>query len=348
MTKTRLLKTAERTPNDPPSPSDPVTSTSLTLVRQLMVVLTALGACFSCAQNTPDILPFHHKQAEFRPWSNTDLRRAESLFEALFSGTELEQQAADWQSLGMEVSTQNLVGGETVYLLSPRIPERQGAGYYFLRRDHLTIPEGSAEVLLQAPHQFHDRQTGHIAVQMFSEHPARALVLNSAHRKRVANRGSLATNPDLAHNANTLLMSFTRGFIAAHPRGRVVQVHGFNAAKRNTAVGRNAQVIVSGGANWPTALSTQVADCLSQTLTNVYLYPRDVSELGGTTNSTANWLAMIGKDQFLHLENSSKMRENLLNNLGVRSLFWSCLSKDTVTAGNARTPVGPERPTMPD
>lgn len=346
MTKTRRSKTAEHTPNY--LPLDPVTSTHLTLVRQLMVILTTLGACLSCAQSTPDTLPFHHKQAEFQPWSNTDLRRAESLFEALFGGTELEQQTADWQSLGMAISTQNLVGGETVYLLSPRTPERQGAGYYLFRRDNLTIPEGTTEVLLQAPHQFHDRHTGHIAVQMFSEHPARALVLNSAHRKRIANRNSLATNPDLAHNANTLLMSFTRGFIAAHPRGRVVQVHGFNAKKRKTAVGRNAQVIVSGGANWPTALSTQVADCLAQAQTNVYLYPRDVSELGGTTNSTAIWLAMIGNDQFLHLENSSKMRENLLNNLRVRNLFWSCLSKDTVTAGNTRNSSESERPTMPD
>lgn len=322
--------------------------------RKLLVsccyLLLALNIDHSGAEQRADTPPFHYRQAAFQPWSNTDLKRAESLFAELFSGMPPGQQIPDWQALGMTIATHTLPDGETVYLLSPQSGARQGAGYYLLRTGQLT---GTVtDIILQAPHQFHDRHTGHIALQLFSEYPASALALNSAHRKRVANKASLSTNPDLAHNANTLLMAFTRGFIASQAEGRVIQIHGFSASKRRTAAGRRAQVIVSGGVNWPTALSTEVANCLAKGQSDVLLYPRDVDELGGTTNSIANWLAMTGKGHFLHLENNSIIRENLLNNLRVRSLFWSCISTGigNVQAGNAkvekidngRAPVTPD------
>ena len=315
-----------------------------------LLSLISPGACFANAKETTGSIIFHQKQAEFRPWSSLDLNQAESLFKAFFSGTSPLQQRSAWQNLGMSVSIQTLANGKTAYLISPGNEARQGAGYYLLRPEGLATPGSESgsmpgsmpgpmpELMLQAPHQFHDRHTGHIATQIFTDHPVRALVLNSAHRKRVANRASLSTNPDLAHNPNTLLMSFTRGFIAAYPDGKVVQIHGFSASKRKTAAGRRAQIIVSGGANWPTALSTDVANCLSERQAEVYLYPRDINELGGTTNSIANWLSSIGKSQFIHLENSSKMRENILNNPIVRSLIWSCLSKDSAKVGDSDKP----------
>ena len=309
--------------------------------------------------DTKDLAPppiYHQRQAEFRPWSQADLHQAEALFTELFEtliidagSVEHQESRPDksaqhapeqhlqqqlhtrpaWQTLGMSLSTISLDTGETVLLLAPKSDRRQGSGYYLFRSELLSggQSKNGPEVMLQAPHQFHDKGTGHIALSLFSEHPVRALVLNSAHRKRVDNRRSLSTNPDLAHNAHTLLMAFTRGFIAVQAQGRVVQLHGFNAKKRKTAAGRSALTIVSGGTNWPTEFSTTAAACLAREQARVLLYPQEVTELGGTTNSTANWLAMNGSNHFLHLENSVKMRENLLNNPRVRSLFWSCISK---------------------
>lgn len=269
--------------------------------------------------------PYHIRQKEFHPWSRADLQGAESLFRDFFQGTPPDQQLESWKSLGMSLTHYPLPNEQNIYLLSPLSNTRQGAGYYLLRVQHPR--HASAPVILQAPHQFHDRHTGQIAVALFSEHDISALALNSAHRRRVDNRASLSANPDLSHNPNTLHMSFTRGFLAAQGEGKVVQLHGFSPAKRKTAAGRKAQVIVSGGVNWPTIFSAQVDACLATQHSGVLLYPQDVNELGGTTNSISNWLAISGKEHFLHLENSRTMRENLLNNLEVRSLFWSCISK---------------------
>ncbi len=259
----------------------------------------------------------HQRERNFIQWNSTDLQRAEELFRAMFNGDFTENIFSAWTQLGMTLTT--ITNGQTsVYKLAPTAP-REGSGYYLFR----STP--SSPIALQAPHQYHDRRTGHIAKLLFFEHSAAALALNSAHRFRVDNRASNAVYADLAHNAASPMMAFTRAFAAVYSDGKIVQIHGFARSKRDNKFNQSKAFIISGGTRWVTPASSKVANCLSQQFSDVALFPRDINELGGTTNSMANWLTLIGHKGFIHIEIDAINRKNLLNKRQLRDGFWSCL-----------------------
>ncbi len=279
--------------------------------------LSAGGAGANAATDPEDTHGLHQRERNFVQWNNTDLQRAEELFLAMFNGDFKADIFSAWTELGMALTA---VGGEqtSVYKLAPTAP-RQGSGYYLFR----STP--SSPIALQAPHQFHDRDTGHIAKLLFFEHSAAALALNSAHRFRVDNRASNAVYADLAHNAASPMMAFTRAFATVYRDGKIVQIHGFARSKRDNRFNQRKAFIISGGTRWVTPASSKVANCLSQQFADVALFPLDINELGGTTNSMANWLTLIGHKGFIHIEIDAINRKNLLNKRQLRDGFWSCL-----------------------
>ncbi len=279
--------------------------------------LSMCGAGVSATTPPDNNLGLHQRERNYMPWNSADLQRAEELFGAMFNGDFTDNIFSAWTRLGMTLTAVGS-GPATVYKLAPN-GSREGSGYYLFR------PAPTSPVALQAPHQFHDRHTGHIAKLLFFEHSAAALALNSAHRYRVDNRSSSAVHADLAHNAASLMMAFTRAFATAYKDGKLVQLHGFARSKRNNRFNQRAAYIISGGTRWVTPPSSKVAACLSQQFPDVLLFPRDINELGGTTNSMASWLALIGHKGFIHIEIDAINRENLLNKRQLRDGFWSCL-----------------------
>lgn len=279
--------------------------------------LSMCGAGVSAAAAPHNNLGLHQRERNYMPWNSADLQRAEELFGAMFNGDFTNNIFSAWTRLGMTLTAVSS-GPATIYKLAPTA-SREGSGYYLFR------PAPASPIALQAPHQFYDRHTGHIAELLFFENSAAALALNSAHRYRVDNRSSGAVHPDLAHNAASPMMAFTRAFATAFRDGKIVQLHGFARSKRDNQFNQRAAYIVSGGTRWVTPASSAFASCLLRQFSDVLLFPRDINELGGTTNSMASWLALSGHKGFIHIEIDAINRKNLLNKRQLRDGFWSCL-----------------------
>lgn len=84
----------------------------------------------------------------------------------------VEKQA---QALGMMV--EKVEGSTSYWWLHERVEQRRGWGGYLIRRGTL-----SRELILQAPHTFHDEGTGPMALQWLGALPFRAVFFNTVHR----------------------------------------------------------------------------------------------------------------------------------------------------------------------
>lgn len=198
----------------------------------------------------------------------------------------------------------------------PEVPE--GRGLYVVRETGLPL-------MFSAPHQFKDLRTGRIAALMTEEQGARAVAFNTAPRDLpVGGRGLVS---DLGKLEGTHFNAFHLAFHAAHPKARIVQLHGFAREKRETAAGRAASVIVSNATRRPDRGAAAVVDCLKRGGFAARLYPDEVRELGGTTNVTFAALLDAGAPlgTFLHVEVSKEVRDSLSDNQDVRWVFGACL-----------------------
>ncbi|SFR50490.1 hypothetical protein SAMN05216203_0971 [Marinobacter daqiaonensis] len=193
--------------------------------------------------------------------------------------------------------------------------ERQGRGFFAARR------EGGAPLLIQAPHQYYDLRTGAIARKLFLEGNAMAAAWNTTHRYQ-------GDDTDLVHIADSYLHALSRAFADVHPGGRILQLHGFSSAKRESRAGREARAILSDGSGFPPASLARLADCLSQRLDiRALLYPRDVRELGATTNTLAADLRRRGFDGFVHLELDVGLRKRLVRDVDARNSLMQCVAE---------------------
>jgi hypothetical protein len=155
---------------------------------------------------------------------------------------------------------------------------------------------------VQAPHSYGDKHTRRLALRFFEEWPIAAAAWNTVRRDVV----------DAAHHRETYVCAFTRAFMRAQTKHAIVQLHGFAKEKRRTREGRDSDIVVSNGTRFPGRMAQAVASELSKSLNaSVKLYPSQVSELGGITNSQARIVHEHGFDTFLHIELSRELRENL-------------------------------------
>ncbi|MDQ7089464.1 MAG: hypothetical protein Q9M50_02300 [Methylococcales bacterium] len=210
-----------------------------------------------------------------------------------------------WQSLGFK----SVIEPPFVFLSEQKI---QGRGFIALRS------EKTKPWLLQAPHAKSDLHTGKIARLLFSEGRFKAAIWNSVPRKKV----------DMAHNYQSYWQAVTQVFAENYPQGRIIQLHGFSAKKRKTAAGRNSDMIISAGNQFPPLWVQKVADCLkARTEFKVSLYPYEVTELGARTNSQGQLLQSLGHQGFLHLEMNKKLRDTLLKHVDLRQQLLVCLAE---------------------
>ncbi len=193
-----------------------------------------------------------------------------------------------------------------------------GRGAYLFRTDPASIP-----VALTAPHRGADRLTGELAGALFEEHPFAAAAWNSAPRR---GGEDCPHSGDIARLPTHYLTAFSLAFAQRHPLGRVIQLHGFDHARRNSLAAAEAGMILSDGSRDPSERLLDLADCLTGAFpdTKVAVFPIASDELGATTNAQGRALRAAGFTGFSHLELSESMRRRLMRNAEDRARLAAC------------------------
>ncbi len=195
-----------------------------------------------------------------------------------------------------------------------------GRGSYLLRQGESRWP-----VAIVAPHRGADRWTGEITAALFEELPFAAAAWNSAPRRASA---TCPAGGDVAREKTHYITAFSLAFGRHYPQGRVIQLHGFDQLGRDSAAGRESDVIVSNGSSRPDERLLDLADCLSRQFPDrrTSVYPLDTGELGAHRNRQGQALRAAGFAGFAHVELSAGFRTALLADRDLRARFARCLS----------------------
>jgi hypothetical protein len=247
-----------------------------------------------------------------------ELELAEKLFAGLFSSKpRLNEISGLARELGFELIPVR-EAGEDLLVLREMESDRRGRGMYVYRI------ERSVPVAVEAPHSNDDLYTGILAEKLFLETRACAAAWNTVRRDQPI-EGKKAES-DLAHLSESIFLAFTRAFASAHPEGVLVQLHGFSRTERKSSAGSQSDAILSGGTESPASWILTTAQCLRDRWGGRFLvYPRDVNELGATTNSEMKALRSLKHGGFLHLEMCLELRRRLKSSAEARKAFWRCL-----------------------
>jgi hypothetical protein len=239
-----------------------------------------------------------------------ELNQAERLFkQTLAAGDDVSELVRAWKELGFDLAPVSHKGAD-VLVLEEAPARKTGRGFYVFRRSR------SEAIALEAPHSWNDLHTGPIAFRLFEEAPIKAGAWNTVTRKE----------GDLAHVSSSYFQAFTRAFGESYRTGLVVQLHGFEAAKRTGKVAEEADAVVSGGTRTPPGWLLDLGKRMKEKWTErARLYPQDVHELGGTTNVQGQMLRSLGNDGFLHLEMALGLRKRMREEPTLRDAFLKCL-----------------------
>jgi hypothetical protein len=247
-----------------------------------------------------------------------ELEVAERLFRRTLAAEPAHALAPDWARLGFDLRAAE-VGGRVCQALAERVDERRGRGFY------LVCPDTPGAVVLQAPHALSDLGTGEIAMRLADEGTLAAVAWSTVPRGQAAADGGEGS--DLAHQPESYLVAFSRAVAAASSARPVVQLHGFAAARRRSAEGADADLIVSSGSRTPSPRVVRLARCLGPSLgVRARVYPTEVAELGGTTNVVGQALRRLGHGGFVHLELGEALRDRLRSDAGARREVLRCLA----------------------
>ena len=284
-----------------------------------VVVLALLAMAVSAsapAQTLEHLLKRASSARSYRHSSPAEMQHVQALFVRILQGERGAALQQAWLALSMRMEAFNDNGAEFLVLYEAD-KQRMGRGLYAFRQ---TLPQ---PIALQAPHSFKDLYTRQIALEMMRETQAAAAAWNTVPRS--FDQFGATTDADLAHQEHTFYIAFSRAFAQHYPQGRILQLHGFAQKKRTTHAGAAANVILSAGRQTPTPAALAASQCLQQRLPGpVYLYPRDVSELGGVTNTIGRALTQMGHAGFLHLELSKPVRKRLRQDAVLRQAIWQC------------------------
>jgi hypothetical protein len=258
------------------------------------------------------------RSEEYVPPAPEAIALATRLFEGLFRAGE---DAARLSPLAREAGLELVEAadrGEVFLVVREPAGARHGRGFFAFRR-------GAARpIVFQAPHSRDDLLTGPLATRLLRESGAAAAAWSTA--PRTARTRDPAEPADLARLSESLLGSFTRAFAAVHPKGTVVQLHGFDGEARRSSASAGWRVVLSGGTRSPPEWLLASAPCLEAVLgERVAVFPRDTRELGGTTNAQGKLLRSLGHAGFLHVEMDLETRRRLHEAGALRSALVRCL-----------------------
>jgi hypothetical protein len=249
-----------------------------------------------------------------------ELKIAERLFQHLLSG---ERNLARVIPLCREIDLDLILvkeNGEDLLILMELESARRGRGFYVFRGSR------SRPCMLQMPHAFHDLHTGAIGRRLFAENDIAVAAWNTVARFAMVARGT--ERADLAHLKASYLQALTAAFARIHPKGLVLQIHGFSKEKRITVEGALADIVVSNGTRTPDRWLKTRADCIGEQISiALAVYPRDITELGGTTNVQSALLRSLDHRGFVHVEMSFEVRRRLSRSQEDRRRFWRCFQE---------------------
>ena len=257
-----------------------------------------------------------------------EVERSEELFGRILRGERTDAVDLDLAELGFRRRA-ILLGDVPLTFIEEAPGRRTGKGIFILRDS----PDKSPDVLpvmLQAPHRFHDLDTGAITARLFEEGIQQgafeAAAWNTAPRSYEEDGRRI--HADLAHISVTHFNAFTRAFATVHPQSRVAQIHGYEVTRRRTDTARESMAIISAGVQEPTPHARHVAHCMADVLhpEPVLLFPEDTRALGATTNVNAAALRELGHQGFVHVELSRSLRARLVNDWELREQLVPCLT----------------------
>jgi len=224
-----------------------------------------------------------------------------------------------WEHLGFEVLHAEH-GGKSLVVIREKSDARFGRGFYVFR------PRSNSTTVLQAPHSFKDENTREILLNLLDDGGFRAAAWNTVPRHYVLNGATV--DADMAHLKGTYFLAFSRAFGRQFATGKLVQLHGFAGEKRRTNSGTAADIVISSGSAEVTPAVRDTSKCLQRAgFGDVRVYPTDIRELGGTTNSTGQALRAMGHAGFVHLELSAPTRRSLLDDQASRTQLLHCLKR---------------------
>lgn len=254
----------------------------------------------------------------YRHISPGEMLQVEKLFLKMFQGERSVQLHREWLSLGYHMQLVNDHGSELLVLYEAE-GLRRGRGLYAFRQ---SLPQ---PIALQAPHSFHEYHTRQIVLDMMREANIAAAAWNTVPRS--IERDGTVIDADLARQEYSFFKAFSRAFASHYANGHILQIHGFAQQKRTTQAGATAAMIISAGRQIPTPAVLAVGQCLKQHIPGpVHIYPRDVLELGATTNTVGQAFMQLGHAGFVHLEISQEMRERMRNDTSLRQAVLQCMA----------------------
>lgn len=282
-----------------------------------LLACIALGASGASGNDNPmDWLKKSWGEHAYLPPDAEETAQAEALFLALMEGADAFQLGEQASSIGYEFH----VLQKDLLLLVESASRREGRGMFLFR----TGPR--VRLGFQAPHARSDLHTGKIVMRLMLEQPAAAGAINTVSRNApIEGQDGVA---DMAHLDESFFMAFSRAFAQAFPSGRIVQLHGFAPGKRKTGAGRNSEAIVSAGQKTPTLDAISIRECLNyRYIDAVSLYPINVFELGGETNTIGRMLRKRGFLGFVHLELAPRPRRMLRKDPAARTDLMHCAAR---------------------
>ena len=208
--------------------------------------------------------------------------------------------------------------------LAPGMERTEISQGLYPRAPELAKGSDLSPVALVAPHRGADRHTGTIVQLLMAEHRFGAAAWNSAPRRASA---ACPHAGDVAREPTHYITAFSLAFAHQYPRGRIVQIHGFDGKNRQSLDAGKADFILGDGTANPPRILRDVADCLIREFPDrpVRVYGIDSDELGATTNRQGRALRRAGFAGFTHIEMSPGMREQLVGDRAVRARFAACL-----------------------
>jgi hypothetical protein len=255
---------------------------------------------------------------EYSAPSRQDIIKAEELFNRLLNRERPESLQDDWLKLGF-ILEEVLFKEKRYWALYERPDQKQGRGLFFFS------PDSTSNSLLMAPHGQKDVGTGYITFRIFQDNDFAVAAFNTVPRYKDDEDG-VRLEYDLGKLPTTYFTALSRAFATTFTEGRVLQLHGFALEKRTSDQGAEAGLILSGGGETVRQDILVLQECLQQLFSEkVLIYPRDVQELGGTTNITGKILRKAGQSGFVHVEINREIRDRLRKNRSLRQPFGSCL-----------------------
>lgn len=281
-------------------------------------VMATAHPAFAKSDHIGTLLREASNERDYRQPGDRELRRAEELFARTFKGEPLSALKKGWRELDFDL-IEVAAGDGPFLLLQESKGHRTGRGFYLIRKSGLAL-------MLQMPHSFKDEQTRRIGLDMAIAGKYAAAAWNTVPRWYDVSGGRI--DADLAHKPQSYFTALTQGFLRAFPGGTVAQLHGFEKRKRKSIPGASADVIVSSGTKTVTQEVRKFAACLGEDSgTKVMIYPVDVQELGGTTNTVGRLMKVAGSSGFIHLEMSDEFRTGLRQDESRRTRMNRCLEE---------------------